>query len=416
MLHYVNGYSYADIAGFLEVSKDAVRGRLHRGREMLKAEVLKMTRDTFDENRLDEKFVIEAANAAVREAHDAYNELGDKELSRKKVDEARALVEQLEPDGAEDPVALGDALVGLAMREQILGERDRAWEHLDRAKSLFERAGYRDGVEECRAVVAYDRLGAGDLAAAHKLFSEIEDYWRQRRSEGSGTARCGYLATARALESLGLDTDWSLVAAFHAGDCGFQREDGQIIHSGGFHLGFHKGCYPARVRNVPGPPPGPTPLPLVLIRNEPEVGDTLRFVNGDGRSEESVLETLTETVTTPAGTFGNCARSSSRIFATKDWTGDVVATRKLWLAPGVGIVRIAYQTVGQPEDTSELTEFHIEEPSTDRVPLAVGNWWKWRWIEGEEEFGFRTEFYKGIVAEQETTYVAVQYFFCVRKH
>ena len=100
VLHYVNGYSYSDIAGFLEVSKDAVRGRLYRGREMLKAEVLRMTRDAFDENRLDEKFVVDAVKTAVDEAANAYNELQDKELSRKKTDEAAALVDNVKPDGS----------------------------------------------------------------------------------------------------------------------------------------------------------------------------------------------------------------------------------------------------------------------------------------------------------------------------
>lgn len=37
VMHYVDGLSYADIAGFLDITTGAVRGRLSRGREMLKA-------------------------------------------------------------------------------------------------------------------------------------------------------------------------------------------------------------------------------------------------------------------------------------------------------------------------------------------------------------------------------------------
>lgn len=57
VMHYVDGLPYKDIADFLEISQGAVRGRLQRGREMLKKEVLAMTREAFDEERLDEGFV-----------------------------------------------------------------------------------------------------------------------------------------------------------------------------------------------------------------------------------------------------------------------------------------------------------------------------------------------------------------------
>jgi hypothetical protein len=82
------------------------------------------------------------------------------------------------------------------------------------------------------------------------------------------------------------------------------------------------------------------------------------------------------------------------------------------MAPGVGIVRIAYQAAGGPADTSELVACHIESPCDDYVPLTVGNWWKWRWIEGEDEFGFRTESYREIVARRDKVFVAMQYWFC----
>lgn len=414
VLKYVNGYSYDDIAGFLEVSTDAVRGRLHRGRKMLKAEVLKMTRETFDDNKLDEKFVIEAVRAAIAEAMDAYNLRGDKDLSRSKTDEAAALVDKVSGSKIEDPTALGRALLSVGSRELIMGDKSRAEEHWNRAKALFEHAGDQDGLAEWRSNIAYQRLGEGDLASAHRLYIEVEEHWRRRRLEQPGVVGYGFLAAARALESLGLDTNWDLVVSFMAGDCDFEREDSQTIQYGGYCLGFSKDSYPARVRTRLGPPFGPTPPPLVLIKHEPVVGDKLRFVNNEnGRSEESVLESLSETVTTPAGTFTNCAHSSSRIFATKDWTADVVATRELWLAPGVGPVRIAYQTVGEAMDASELVSYHIDTPSADFVPLAIGNWWKWRWIEGEEEFGFRTEECKEIVAQEANRWACATYAFAV---
>lgn len=415
VLHYVDGLSYSDIAGFLEVSKDAVRGRLHRGREKLKAEVLKMTEETFGANKLDESFVLEAVGTALQRSHDAYNIRHDHVESLRNVDEAAALLDGAALDEIKDPIALGNALLYLGSRELVHGELDRARQHWDRARSIFEQAGNQDGIEQWRVTLAYERLSDGYLTAAHAAFSQAAEYWLSQECDDTAITGYGNLAVARALESLGLDADWDKVVTFHAGVGAIVREDSQVLQNGGPWIGFTKRDYPPRLAIISGTQFGLTPLPLVLIRNEPAVGDTLRFVNAYvDQAEESVLETLSETVTTPAGTFENCAYSSSRIFASDKWEGEAVAHRKLSFAPGVGIVRVAYQTVGQPEDTSELVGFHIETPTSDYIPLAVGNWWKWRWIEGEEQLGFRTEIYREIVGVREDRWGLLQYVLAVK--
>ncbi len=396
VLHYVNGYSYDDIAGFLEISKDAVRGRLHRGREQLRTEMLRMTEDTFKRNRLDEKFVIETVGATIQEAMDAYNMLQDKGLSRKKTEEAAALLDGVASEQIKDPVALGHALLGLASREGILKQPELSRKHTERARRLFEQAGNQDGIESIRASEAYDLLNAGDFAGAHKLYCGAADYWLRRRKEGHEGNDYEFLAATRALESLGLATKRSQVLSFLAGVSWFVREDTQTLAHEGVAFGFTDSAYEAYARSRPGPPPNPTPLPLVLIRDRPEVGDNLRFVNPDKRSEESVLESLSETITTPAGVFADCARIATRVFPTDRWEGEPVAYRKLWLAPDVGIVRASYHAVGERADTSDLVSFHVD-PGGGLLPLRVGNWWKWRWIEGEEQFGLRTEICKSIM-------------------
>lgn len=70
VMHYVDGLTYSDIAQFLEITPGAVRGRLARGREMLRAEVLRMTRETFDENKLGDEFVMGAVDSALSGATD----------------------------------------------------------------------------------------------------------------------------------------------------------------------------------------------------------------------------------------------------------------------------------------------------------------------------------------------------------
>jgi len=87
-LYYVDGLSYADIAGFLDVTEATVQGRLQRGREELRKE-LRMVKDTFDKEKLPEDFSAEVqrllgaaaehgrrGDAAVnRLAHDAMERL-----------------------------------------------------------------------------------------------------------------------------------------------------------------------------------------------------------------------------------------------------------------------------------------------------------------------------------------------------
>jgi RNA polymerase sigma-70 factor (ECF subfamily) len=69
-LHYVNGLSYADIAGYLGVSEATVLGRLQRGRAQLKKELLTMVEDAFDKEHLPPDFsaeitrLLETASAA----------------------------------------------------------------------------------------------------------------------------------------------------------------------------------------------------------------------------------------------------------------------------------------------------------------------------------------------------------------
>jgi len=58
-LHYVDGLSYGDIAGFLGVTEATVLGRLQRGRAQLKKELWKVVERTFKEHELPDDFSAE---------------------------------------------------------------------------------------------------------------------------------------------------------------------------------------------------------------------------------------------------------------------------------------------------------------------------------------------------------------------
>jgi RNA polymerase sigma factor (sigma-70 family) len=57
-LYYIDGLSYADIAGFLNITRETVKGRLQRGRAQLREE-LRMVEDTLREQRLPDDFAAE---------------------------------------------------------------------------------------------------------------------------------------------------------------------------------------------------------------------------------------------------------------------------------------------------------------------------------------------------------------------
>ena len=70
-LFYVDGLSYADIAGYLGVSEGTVLGRLQRGRAELKKELLTMVEETFKKEPLPEDFAAQVRQLLETAAADA---------------------------------------------------------------------------------------------------------------------------------------------------------------------------------------------------------------------------------------------------------------------------------------------------------------------------------------------------------
>ena len=69
-LHYVNGYSHAEIGGFLGVNAATVKTRLARARQHLREEVMAMIEDTFEQRALGEEFRRDVVGAVDRLAND----------------------------------------------------------------------------------------------------------------------------------------------------------------------------------------------------------------------------------------------------------------------------------------------------------------------------------------------------------
>jgi RNA polymerase sigma-70 factor (ECF subfamily) len=123
-LHYINGYSHAEIGGFLGVRPETVKTRLARARQHLRKEVMAMVEDAFEGKRLPEQFTEETVEAAIARA--------DEHLEHGRVTPAiheyeRAL------ERARDHVP---ALVGLGRAYQAAGEDDEAVRRLRRVVEL----------------------------------------------------------------------------------------------------------------------------------------------------------------------------------------------------------------------------------------------------------------------------------------
>lgn len=67
-------------------------------------------------------------------------------------------------------------------------------------------------------------------------------------------------------------------------------------------------------------------------------------------------------------------------------------TRRIWFAPGVGLVQLHVLISDGKEATIQLQDYHIEEPSKDYLPLAIGNTWTYGWAGVPEEYVAREKY------------------------
>lgn len=71
-LFYVDGYSYAEIASFLEVPVTTVKSRLRNARARLHKEMMQMVEETLKRERPDEAFAVEVVQQALKRAKKAH--------------------------------------------------------------------------------------------------------------------------------------------------------------------------------------------------------------------------------------------------------------------------------------------------------------------------------------------------------
>jgi RNA polymerase sigma factor (sigma-70 family) len=103
-LHYINGYSQAEIGAFLGVSAVTVKARIARARQRLREEMMQMVEEVFDKNALPKEFredVIKAVNDLVANLQKAISEevLGAEErLKRETKYRWRQIIKMMPPE------------------------------------------------------------------------------------------------------------------------------------------------------------------------------------------------------------------------------------------------------------------------------------------------------------------------------
>jgi len=100
------------------------------------------------------------------------------------------------------------------------------------------------------------------------------------------------------------------------------------------------------------------------------------------------IESRTDEVQTPAGTFGGCVRVRSEIRTTFGagsapvdplWQKYHDGVRLDWYAPGVGLVKVDFQHAGGDRTVVELAEFKVVRGGESLFPNRVGNAWQYEW-------------------------------------
>lgn len=111
-----------------------------------------------------------------------------------------------------------------------------------------------------------------------------------------------------------------------------------------------------------------------------------------GWTHSSIVISLSESVVAGGSVYDNCAKITTTITgsgsdsignpATAEENAFVRGTRNMWFAPGVGLVKMVYTHENGYTTTGELQSYSLVEVSSSYFPLAIGNQWTYRWING----------------------------------
>jgi len=429
----LEGHSHAEMARFLAIPVNTVRSRLQHAKHRLREEMRDMMQE-INEGRPDEAWTRRVVDEAMRRGQEAASD-HEKGAALGHYDEALAAIGTL-PPGAEqtrltmaalwqkgraaDPLRFGSE-EGLALLEQSLALAEELGDKRGLMEKRMEmgRAYYNSGsdlkgadcLERARALAqeigdaraqasALTSLGAGRLGGAGAqglaLFQQARALYESAGDLGGATYCRAMLAVADRLGPDKLRVDYSPgegfrqpVIGFYAGCDTFRSESGATFHvDESCYIGY---TWPEDLRR------SPLKIGRVfwLSSHLQKILDAAVPVGGhwSGNAFSNTSQPLkatvtvqsdTETVTVPAGTFAGCLLTEQ--VTTEDGPAteanrELCGTVRAWYAAGVGLVQFHARHADGLEATLRLEDHEVGGGSGDFLPLRAGNRWEYGWAD-----------------------------------
>lgn len=400
-LYYMDGQSYADIAGFLNVPVTTVKARMHAGRKRLRKEMMDMVETTFEAEKPGHNLAVRVLRKALSQAKLARKNREYENLQAL-CGKALEALDGLPPTPKRQKAKMEVLLWHGETTEEWLNRPAEAVANYRKALELATAIGDSEGQTQAMEAILVTNGRAGDFEAM-----------KTAAQEGLALSRDSDNADLLAFCTAGVDlcedperrTDLTATGGFVLGHlCVFD-------HDGAWHLEQPRRwtrCSEADKPNVSvnfrcGIPAHPMVLAFVygperLLPRNPRVGKRWQGAFGSdfwlvdmnvkrplvGRT---VVEADDETITVPAGRFPKCLKLKTVIEAAgkppskEALLSYPLGTRWMWFAPGTGLVKLIWVDSYDQLTDIVLVNSHQESKSTQYLPLKTGNWWTYQWME-----------------------------------
>ena len=362
-LQYIDGLSYKEISDFLDVPVGTVKSRLYRAKQTLKKELVDMVAQNFKEHELEPEFTQRLVRFLQEEQGDiiklwsqdmaVINEEVSEDTHRNAISAFLSLtLEHLEKD--KDSVARNyhEFVETLAQEYNVgyLNARE-VTEMVFLLMSILFNTGLASGEEKQKA---FSEISNRLISVASRSIDK-EDGWT-RAAAGRFHIEENDSAIRFCAESWGTT----------GGSIG-SKEHGRGSRFPGYMI-----CYYLKD-------------PQQLIQKPVDTGTSWSERDSKGYLSQTSVESLDETLSTPAGSFPNCLKLKTVITGegvkkgkkTPEIDVFVRGTRFMWFAPSAGLVKIEYNHEEGCTTEVNLTSYSLEEASqssgdtTGQTPIAT---------------------------------------------
>jgi len=424
-LYYIDGLTQQEVADFLGVSRSVVANRLQRARHQLKEKMMDLVEDTLKEHALPDGFAegtlreaLEKAKSAQEQkayrevvthcdtALEALTHLPEDEKHKRHRKEALRLkahavrfplgVREALPyleEALELERELGDqrsyaqALVNFSADLSNAGEKDRSHQAREQARQVFAAIGDRAGEAECLLWLGSEHFSAGDATTARSFFEPAQELFTGTEAHDMAAVCWAALqVVAEAGEEPGLShllsrcavctgLEKTATTVAYRAELGFSTTTTRMMRmEEGLQAGFPLFYQVGQMRTL-----------LDLTKS---VGDTwsadVFSYSFTPLKAVATVESNTETVSVPAGTFSGCLKLRLEITENpedpepKELNRINCGVKQVWFAPGVGLVRFAFDRADGVPVRVELANYRVADGGNDYLPLAVGNRWEYQ--------------------------------------